>query len=133
MLFRYYGSYEIGGCFALLLVNATEGYWDRLFEKETEDSTKEDRPVKEKVKTEKTASKHQPEPNGKKLYRKEPVAEKAVKAVKQPKQPKEMDATTTLDIISRAEDEIDQVDFSTQTIDMEQALREFEERYKGGK
>lgn len=133
MLFRYYGSYEIGGCFALLLVNATEGYWDRLFEKKTEDSTKEDKPVKEKVKTEKTASKHQPEPNGKKLYRKEPVAEKTVKAVKQPKQPKEMDATTTLDIISRAEDEIDQVDFSTQTIDMEQALREFEERYKGGK
>ncbi|MBR4036108.1 MAG: RnfABCDGE type electron transport complex subunit D, partial [Oscillospiraceae bacterium] len=32
MLFRYFGSYEIGGCFALLLVNATEGYWDRLFE-----------------------------------------------------------------------------------------------------
>ena len=31
MLFRYYGSYEIGGCFAILLVNATEGYWDRLF------------------------------------------------------------------------------------------------------
>ena len=40
----------------------------------------------------------------------------------------------TLDIISRAEDDIDQVEFSTQTIDMEQALREFEEKYnKGGK
>ncbi|MEG1862076.1 MAG: RnfABCDGE type electron transport complex subunit D, partial [Oscillospiraceae bacterium] len=28
MLFRYFGSYEIGVCFALLLVNATEGFVD---------------------------------------------------------------------------------------------------------
>ena len=130
MLFRYFGSYEIGGCFALLLVNATEGYWDRLFENKADDTEKEDKPIKVTVKPEKTHSKHQPETNGKKLYKKEPVAAKPVKAVKQPK---DIDATTTLDIISRAEDEIDQVDFSTQTIDMEQALREFEERYKGGK
>ena len=45
-----------------------------------------------------------------------------------------MAKTSTLDIISRVEDDIDQVESSTQTIDMEQALREFEEKYsKGGK
>ncbi len=30
MIFRYFGAYEIGGCFAILLANATEGMWDRL-------------------------------------------------------------------------------------------------------
>ncbi|MBQ7903852.1 MAG: hypothetical protein IJ362_08990, partial [Oscillospiraceae bacterium] len=52
-----------------------------------------------------------------------------------PRKPKEdLGATTTLDIIAQAEDKIDQVEFSTQTIDMEEALRAFEEKYsKGGK
>ncbi len=181
MLFRYYGSYEIGGCFALLLVNATEGYWDRLFEegslrsagnaisctlkigsKSAEESKKE-KPVKTKqekqpapVKHE-AVVKHQPENTGKKLYKKEIPDDKAVKArAEKPKadkatptkksskkttsekpakikKVKDADQTRMLDIISRVEDEIDQVDFSTQTIDMDQALREFEERYKGGK
>ena len=60
---------------------------------------------------------------------------KPADAAKQKKErkPKDAEQTKMLDIISRAEDEIDQVSFSTQTIDMEQALREFEERYKGGK
>ena len=120
MLFRYYGSYEIGGCFALLLVNATEGYWDRLFDKKAVNGTEQPAPTTEKQKTDK------------KVYTKtttdKPVKKAPVKAKE------DMDKTTTLDIISRAEDHIDQVDFSTQTIDMEQALREFEERYsKGGK
>ena len=30
MMFRYYGSYELGVCFALLLANAFSGYLDRL-------------------------------------------------------------------------------------------------------
>ena len=30
MIFRYFGAYEVGGCFAILLANATEGMWDRL-------------------------------------------------------------------------------------------------------
>ena len=179
MLFRYYGSYEIGGCFALLLVNATEGYWDRLFEEGTlrsagkalsctlkigtkaQEQDKPEKPAKTKtektpkpVKTETTVSNQpqQQEASGKKLYKKESSADKPAKAkpektqpikksskksdsVKQPKPKKAKDADQTkmLDIISRAEDELDQVEFSTQTIDMEEALRAFEERYKGGK
>lgn len=42
------------------------------------------------------------------------------------------EAQTTLDIISQAEDDIDQVLFSTQTIDMEEALRIFDEKYGSG-
>lgn len=165
MLFRYYGSYEIGGCFALLLVNATEGFWDRLFEENgmfadrkslscdldigvknhRHPAAKTAKPVKEKK-----AVPHPEEANGKKLYKKEePAQAKAVKQAKPKAAPKpatkkpkakpakdtqDMDSTKMLDIIARAEDDIDQVEFSTQTIDMERALREFEEKYnKGGK
>ena len=124
MLFRYYGSYEIGGCFALLIVNATEGFWDRLFDKDYQSAI-------EKIEVEKEApvEKHKPE---KKVYTKgsndKPVKKQPVKAVE------DTAKTSTLDIISRVEDDIDQVEFSTQTIDMERALREFEEKYsKGGK
>ena len=67
----------------------------------------------------------------KKVYTKD--TSKSVKKAEN-KTKEDMGKTTTLDIISRAEDDIDQVEFSTQTIDMEQALREFEEKYnKGGK
>lgn len=177
MLFRYFGSYEIGGCFALLLVNATEGYWDRLFEEGslrsagkalsctlkigTKEPAEDKKEKTAKPKTEKASKPEkqepavekqpqQPETTGKKLYKKETSAnEKTAKPVKHKadkpqsikkssdkpkvKKPKDADQTKMLDIISRAEDEIDQIEFSTQTIDMDQALREFEERYKGGK
>lgn len=177
MLFRYFGSYEIGGCFALLLVNATEGYWDRLFEEGSLRSAGKalsctlkigtkgpSEAKKEKIakqKTEKVTKPEKQEPavakqtqkpetTGKKLYKKETSAtDKTAKPVKHKadrtqtikkssdkpkvKKPKDADQTKMLDIISRAEDEIDQIEFSTQTIDMDQALREFEERYKGGK
>ena len=124
MLFRYYGSYEIGGCFALLIVNATEGFWDRLFDKNPQSEVAKAEPVKVV-----SVEKHKPE---KKVYTKtnndKPVKKQPVKVEE------DMAKTSTLDIISRVEDDIDQVEFSTQTIDMEQALREFEERYsKGGK
>jgi len=115
MLFRYYGSYATGGCFAILLVNATEGFWDRLFSDNKEEKTAE-KTVKDK-----------------KTYRKEEPQSKTAQKPKQPKAVKaketDMDKTSTLDIISRAEDDIDQVEFSTQTIDMEEALRAFDEKY----
>ena len=124
MLFRYYGSYEIGGCFALLIVNATEGFWDRLFDKNPQSEVENSKPVKVV-----SVEKHKPE---KKVYTKnstdKPVKKQTVKVEE------DMVKTRTLDIISRVEDDIDQVEFSTQTIDMAQALREFEEKYsKGGK
>ena len=130
MLFRYYGSYEIGGCFALLIVNATEGYWDRLFtEKQKDESTGDDSvPVTKRVRP---VEKEDIKP-AKKVYTKETSSKPAKKLVD--KIEDNLSKTSTLDIISRAEDDIDQVDFSTQTIDMERALREFEEKYgKGGK
>ncbi|MFV0351968.1 MAG: RnfABCDGE type electron transport complex subunit D [Oscillospiraceae bacterium] len=33
MMFRYFGTFEMGICFAFLLVNAISGYFDRLFAK----------------------------------------------------------------------------------------------------
>ncbi len=130
MLFRYYGSYEIGGCFALLLVNATEGYWDRLFTKEVKNVEETQNKKPEAVKTV-SVSGEDTKPS-KKVYTKETAEKTVKKPVK--KVEEDLSKTTTLDIISRAEDDIDQVDFSTQTIDMERALREFEEKYsKGGK
>lgn len=33
MMFRYFGTFEMGICFAFLLVNAVSGYFDRLFAK----------------------------------------------------------------------------------------------------
>ncbi len=32
MMFRYFGTYELGACFAILLVNAVTGYFDRRIE-----------------------------------------------------------------------------------------------------
>ena len=125
MLFRYYGSYEIGGCFAILLVNATEGYWDRLFSGQKDEKTPKAEKQAVEIKKHTVAKESK---QSKKVYTKDTVK----KSESKPKE--DMGKTTTLDIISRAEDDIDQVEFSTQTIDMEQALREFEERYrKGGK
>ena len=31
MMFRYFGSYDVGVCFAVLSVNAISGYLDRAF------------------------------------------------------------------------------------------------------
>ena len=135
MIFRYYGSFEIGGCFALLLVNATEGYWDRLF---TKDSDKETDKKAEKQVVETPADKKE----DKKLYRKEekPVSKEnkkeykapqpaGDKSIKESKDKKDISVTSTLSIISRAEDDIDQVEFSTQTIDVREALKAFDEKY----
>ncbi len=120
MIFRYYGAFEIGGCFALLLVNATEGYWDRIFDK------------KEKPENKKSEKAQPAKPAEKKAYKKAETT--VVKAETKRKHTEDLSGTTTLDIISRAEDDIDQVEFSTQTIDIARALKEYEERYiKEGK
>lgn len=124
MLFRYFGTFEVGGCFALLIVNATEGYWDRLFTKEGEKEEKtEEKQVKKKAVPENTEK-----TNSRKVYRKEekPVKEKQPKT---PKEKKDISLSSTLDMISQAEDVIDQVEFSTQTIDVQEALKAFDEKY----
>ena len=180
MLFRYYGSFETGGCFALLLVNATEGFWDRLFaedgdateEKHAEQEkgtsaqkTEKPQPAKKTVKkavekpaerpVEKTAEKSaQPKKpasekkkeahtadktEGKKVYRAEgekpnttqpkSTEKKSAQSKKEPKQPKKGGVGSTITMISRAEDNLDQVEFSTLSIDVNEALKAFEEKY----
>ena len=135
MIFRYYGSYEIGVCFAILIVNATENFWDRLFdgvvfenihravhsvaetaehniekrvERRKEERTDRKSAAKTKIKTEKPI-----ENAGDK-----PQAKNTVSAVK-----------STLDIIGEAEDHLDDVEFSTRTIDVDEALRRFDQKY----
>lgn len=136
MLFRYFGSYEIGGCFALLLVNATEGFWDRLFsaggifenkrsfkrwlEQFKANSSKAKTPVPvsgEPAVQVKKRRKSRSQDSGQKS-----VGEKARKNSKE--------TTELLNIISAAEDNIDQVKFTTRTIDVKQALKELEEKQK---
>ncbi len=172
MLFRYYGSFETGGCFALLLVNATEGYWDRLFASDKkQNETQKETAVKEKVPAEKkkqtkpqpaaenkdekcisgenrneSVSRHDEKPEGKKLYKadsadkpakanhQKPADRKPEEKKEEPKQPKKGRVGSTITMISRAEDDIDQVEFSTMSIDVNEALRDFEEKYgKEGK
>ena len=135
MIFRYYGSYEIGVCFAILIVNATENFWDRLFdgvvfenihravhsvaetaehsiekrvERRKEERTDRKSAAKTKIKTEKSIENAKDKPQ----------AKNTVSAVK-----------STLDIIGEAEDHLDDVEFSTRTIDVDEALRRFDQKY----
>ena len=136
MLFRYFGSYEIGGCFALLLVNATEGFWDRLFsaggifenkrsfkrwlEQFKANSSKAKTPVP--VSGEPTVQVKKRRKSRSQVSGQKSAGEKARKNSKE--------TTELLNIISAAEDNIDQVEFTTRTIDVKQALKELEEKQK---
>lgn len=109
MLFRYFGGYEIGACFALLLVNTIEGFIDRCVEW---------RPVVEIKKP---------------VYVDEPSAVKKPRVKKQ----KIASADAALDLINEAEDSIDQIIYSTRTIDVTAVLeaekRQAEERRQAAK
>ena len=134
MLFRYYGYYDVGGCFAILLVNATDDFWDRAFE-EGGLFTKGGfsaffASLKNRART--TAGKA----SGRQVQRKRKPAQRPaqgnVAAVrKEPKAKRQRNtAKQALDMISEAEDSIDLVDFSTRTIDVREilkAMRESEE------
>ncbi|MBE6886824.1 MAG: hypothetical protein E7484_00195 [Ruminococcaceae bacterium] len=102
MLFRYYGSFEIGTCFALLIVNTMDGYIERMVSR------------KDRVKVEKDESVPQPE-------------------TAEPPQPQEAAASTrragTMKLISEAEDNLDDVIYSTRTIDINEILK-LEEQQK---
>ena len=127
MLFRYYGSFEIGGCFALLLINATEGYWDRLFDKKAphhnEEAVVRQPAEKTPVHAEKKAEPETEKAESKKVY-------KAVECDKHAKAKQSKTSVgATISMISRAEDNLDQVEFSTLSIDVGEALKAFEEKY----
>lgn len=111
MAFRYVGGFELGSCFALLLVNTLDGVIERfadgtLFEKKAQ-----------KPKATKTEKQSQPkEENLKKTYKAQPKG--------------------TMDIISEAEDNIDEVLYSTRTISLDEIRRaeaEHNARQKGDK
>ena len=129
MIFRYFGGFELGTCFALILVNTMDGVIDRFAENNfsvkamlaaTEKAIK-DKAIKEKTeKAEKTTDKH--------TYRAQQPKEKTqFKPVGK--------AGQTFDIIGEAEDSIDEVIYSTRTLSIEEILKAEEEmkRRKGEK
>lgn len=109
MLFRYFGSFEIGTCFALLIVNTLEGYIERL--------VSGNRRVKVKGGT---------------LSQPTEADDRQQKAVyhKTEKAPQPKGFGGTMDIIREAEDNLDDVIYSTRTIDINEVLRLEEEQKK---
>lgn len=104
MAFSYFGGFELGTCFALLLVNTMDGAIERFASGEAK--------AKMKSRTDKT-EKPQPEiSEEKKIYTAEHKGKK-----------------DTMDIISEAEDNIDGVLYSTRTISLEE-IRRAEEAMK---
>lgn len=113
MLFRYFGGFEIGTCFALLIVNTLEGYIERL--------VGGNKRVKVKAKPVQAAA--------------ESVQETEEKAEKENSSVQEKPAHTkrrgsTMDIISEAEDNLDDIIYSTRTIDINEVLKLEEEKKK---
>lgn len=110
MIFRYFGSFDIGTCFALLLIDPLEGYIERLF-------------GSKKVKVaEIAAEKEEPQKSDKKTY-------KASKEEK-PHREKLRGASDAMDLISETEDNIDNVLYSTRTISIDEILRAEAEQKK---
>lgn len=110
MIFRYFGSFDIGTCFALLLIDPLEGCIERLF-------------GSEKIKVaEITAEKEELQKSDKKTY-------KASREEK-PHREKLRGASDAMDLISETEDNIDNVLYSTRTISIEEILRAEAEQKK---
>lgn len=101
MLFRYFGSFEIGTCFALLIVNTMDGYIDRVVS------------LRGRVKVAKPA------------HAAEKVAEKHENTSTATKH-----RGDTMKLISEAEDNLDDVIYSTRTIDINEVLRLEEQQKK---
>ena len=154
MLYRYFGAYEIGACFAILLVNATESFWDRMI---SGDFIKEFLARETSVRNTKQSHKKKSK-TGKNTALDKPKAEKLTvadkkteiteeilqnfsadtarapkkQAAKEPdKNGKKQQKVT--DMIAEAEDKLDNVEFSTRTIDIDAILKEIDKQGKGGK
>ena len=108
MAFRYFGGFEYGSCFAVLLVNTMDRVIDRFAGGVAE-------PAEENAEEE-TAEEKAEEKPAKKVY------------TAQPKKTKD-----TMDIISEAEDSLDEVLYSTRTISIEEILKAEEEMKKNRK
>jgi hypothetical protein len=106
MVFRYFGGFEYGSCFAVLLVNTMDGVIERF----SNGGYK---------KADKKPAKAVQEKPAKKVHCAQPKAKK-----------------DTMDIISEAEDNIDEVIYSTRTISIDEILKaeaEMNKNKKGGK
>ena len=101
MLFRYFGSFEIGTCFALLIVNTMDGYIERAVSLRGRIKIAKVTPAESKV---------------------EENHEKASTAAKH--------RGDTMKLISEAEDNLDDVIYSTRTIDINEVLRLEEQQKK---
>lgn len=149
MLFRYFGSFEIGSCFALLIVNSLDRYIDSVV-------TQQDRvkitakpvvPTEEEIAVQQEEKAKQPkqkknsrmkvlfneivdEVNGKKKTAGKTVfkAKSATEKIKDkkpsaPKVQKTKYKLMDMDLIGKAEDSIDDVIYSTRTLDRDLILR----------
>lgn len=110
MAFRYFGGFEYGSCFAVLLVNTMDGVIERFANGEIK---KADKKAEKEVKK---AVKAVEEKTEKKVYSAQPKAKK-----------------DTMGIISEAEDNIDEVLYSTRTISIEEILKAEAEMNKNRK
>ena len=117
MVFRYVGSFDIGTCFALLLVNTLDGYIERLVSGD-----------RIKVKTI-TAEGGEEEKPHRKIFTAEKAKETKVR------REKIKGASDAMDLISETEDNIDNVIYSTRTISIDEILKAEAEqkKKKGGK
>lgn len=142
MIFRYFGSFEIGTCFALLIVNTLDGYIDRMVaidgkikleipqvkpaeERKAEREEKQRREKEEKLfKAEREKAAKAAKANKEKEQKIARETQKTVKKIekkteKAAKHPK----PDTMNLISEAEDNLDDVIYSTRTFKIEEVLR----------
>lgn len=153
MMFRYFGGFETGTCFALLIINTLDGYIDRMVAVEGK--------IKLEIPQVKTAGERKAEREEKLRREKEEKRlkaerEKAAKAAKAQKEKEQKIARetqktvkkiekktektskkpNTMNLISEAEDNLDDVIYSTRTFKIEEVLRmeeELKKQKEGGK
>ena len=118
MIFRYVGSFDIGTCFALLLINTLDGYIERIC-----GGKKVKIELPEETGTEQTKEKSRGIVKNVKL-------EKAEKTEKPPKAEKVKTPHDAIVLISETEDKIDNVIYSTRTLSIEEILKAEEEQKK---
>ena len=104
MAFRYFGSYEIGVCFAVLLVNTMEGFIDRFVGGKV---------VKRSYQSDKQPPVNKEENHEANVHETVDDSLHMVKAIDE-----------AMNILGKAEDDIDQILYSTRTIDVSEALKE---------
>ncbi len=128
MIFRYSGGFELGTCFALLLVNTMDGAIDRFVKGELFVNTvnaavgrfvKGGMPVKQQEKPRPVKAEKSVQPKAERKNIKTQFNTKAAQ---------------TLDSIGHAEDTIDEVLYSTRTLSIDEILKAEEKmKKKGGK